>query len=422
MPHVGDVIEISGRRFLLENGIGAHGNGERGGFGEVFAAREINAQSNPVGPSVAVKLVERSLMRQHRETYENGEVSAERQFVNNLKQEGEALCLLADRHGALRTINVIGYVHHGMMRFPDEDRAYPAVVMQRATCTLAHVLAAKDGGRLALRRRLLTCEGVIALLVGLARALSALSVMADGRLCAHRDIKPKNVLLVGEHYLLSDFGSLKKYDNNTFSIGPHTPDFTAPELWRAIKRQNELGESDVAVSYATADVYALGMVMLMVLQGRLPLRQCDWELATGTDLLLPVEREKLAGVICALPAQGRVEDADTVVPLRRPDARAVGQFQSGLFQLVLDMIQLSPGDRPSASVMLRRAEMLQGKLLGGRGSGPLPQRSGEAVAARSRSRGASANRSEWMTNQKRQQRPVRVPSMFAAWVLGWLRS
>ncbi|KAG6423249.1 hypothetical protein SASPL_113638 [Salvia splendens] len=89
----------------------------------------------------------------------------------------------------------------------------------------------------------------------------------------HCDVKPHNVLLVGEHSKLADFGSCKK-------IGEAVQVFRGTVLYAAPESISRLEYS------AAVDVWALGCTVLNMLTGRAP-----WEIrkdATVTDVLMMI--------------------------------------------------------------------------------------------------------------------------------------
>src|SRR4051794_3097256 len=97
----------------------------------------------------------------------------------------------------------------------------------------------------------------LALLAQVAAALDA----AHERGLVHRDVKPANILLEGDHAWLSDFGAGKDLaapgETRTGAwIG--TVDYVAPELL------------DGAPATPRSDVYSLGCVMFECLTGRVP--------------------------------------------------------------------------------------------------------------------------------------------------------
>ena len=100
--------------------------------------------------------------------------------------------------------------------------------------------------------------------------ISYVSQMADALGYAHRagvihrDVKPANMLIHADgRVLLSDFGLAKIWDANTASAAPRrhpdagTPEYMAPE--------QVYGKSDTR-----SDLYALGIVLYLLLTGRLP--------------------------------------------------------------------------------------------------------------------------------------------------------
>jgi predicted Ser/Thr protein kinase len=113
-------------------------------------------------------------------------------------------------------------------------------------------------------RRLLAAEGAleperaVALLEQLAAGLDA--AHAGGLI--HRDIKPGNVLLEGEHAFLSDFGLARTSsggESMTQAAGlVGTVDYLAPEL------------VDGGTATVASDVYALGCVLFQMLTGSVP--------------------------------------------------------------------------------------------------------------------------------------------------------
>ena len=89
----------------------------------------------------------------------------------------------------------------------------------------------------------------------------------------HCDVKPHNVLLVGEHTKLADFGSCKK-------IGEAVQGFRGTVLYAAPESISRLDYS------AAVDVWALGCTVLNMLTGKAP-----WEIrkdATTTDVLMMI--------------------------------------------------------------------------------------------------------------------------------------
>ncbi len=105
------------------------------------------------------------------------------------------------------------------------------------------------------------------LLSQVAAALDA----AHERGVVHRDVKPANVLLDGDHAWLTDFGAGKDLAARDTRTAPGrwvgTADYVAPELL------------DGTEATPAADVYSLGCVLFEALTGRVPFPR-DTELAT----------------------------------------------------------------------------------------------------------------------------------------------
>jgi serine/threonine-protein kinase len=114
------------------------------------------------------------------------------------------------------------------------------------------------------------------------RALALLAQIADGLDAAHavgvvhRDVKPSNILVVGDRALLTDFGLAKMTASRGQSelIGG-TVEYAAPE---------QLEGADVD---ARTDVYSLGCVFLFMLTGRTPGIGHLWGDRPAADVPLP---------------------------------------------------------------------------------------------------------------------------------------
>lgn len=128
-----------------------------------------------------------------------------------------------------------------------EHDNYWVLVMPRAQTSLADWLE---------QRGALSIDELVPILTDIAVGLADI----DGQL-VHRDLKPPNVLLLDESWLLADFGIARYADASTapdtrkFNL---TPPYAAPEQWRAER------------ATAATDVYAFGAIGYELLSGTRP--------------------------------------------------------------------------------------------------------------------------------------------------------
>ena len=151
-----------------------------------------------------------------------------------------------------------------------QDEQLPFIAMELADCTLQDVMH-EEGA--------LGYERYAGQFRGLAGALATLHKHA----AVHRDIKPENILVVGERWLLSDYGLCA-------FVNPDEEDLTSegqnvgPKFWLSPEARNRrLGHGDEI--NAASDVFQLAAVFWYVVTGRHPsgiLTEDDW---TGPEKL-----------------------------------------------------------------------------------------------------------------------------------------
>jgi len=131
----------------------------------------------------------------------------------------------------------------------------------------------------------------------------------------HRDVKPENILVVGDQVKLLDFGlSVSRQELRSGSIGfAGTPAYMAPELL------------DGAPPSAHSDLYALGMVALELFSGAYPFDPDDpvalmdhirrTDLPRPQDAVPPALRPVLAKMLAKAPAERFREAGEVILAL-----------------------------------------------------------------------------------------------------------
>jgi serine/threonine protein kinase len=179
-----------------------------GGFAEVWQAE------TPGGFPVAIKRVLRPL--------DHAEAQLELRALGEIKQLRHSYLLQTRDYGLL------------------DNRLY--VVMELADCTLADRLQqCKAAGE----------QGIPLdeLLRYIHEAAEAIDYM-HGHKVHHRDIKPKNILLLGGHAKVADFGLARMVQSQRLTVtGSGTAPYMAPEVWRRQVSPHS-DQYSLAVSYA----------------------------------------------------------------------------------------------------------------------------------------------------------------------------
>jgi serine/threonine protein kinase len=191
------------------------------------------------------------------------------------------------------------------------------LVMPRATTSLHRFLLDTDGP--------LSLQEVVAILLDVCDAL----IDIDGQV-VHRDLKPKNILLLDGHWCLADFGIARYADaataTNTWK-GMATASYAAPERWRA--------------EHATiaTDVYSLGVVAFEMLVGHPPFLGTKEEIREG-HLHLEAPRAEGAGPAMAAIIEECLFKAPEARPspanLRRRLERVLAPPSSAGLQALVD--------------------------------------------------------------------------------------
>lgn len=192
---------------------------------------------------------------------------------------------------------------------PKGTKRVPFVIMERASTSLAALIAQN--------RATLLYPLYIGQFRGLVEALKVLHSKA-----IHRDIKPENILVVGERWVLSDFGLCAQvpYEGPALTYDSEP---IGPRYWMSPEAVNRvLGCGDVASK--ASDVFQLASVFWYVVTGRHPLGIIDRDDWRGPSPLFDV----LVRCLAHRPTIRAADGAAFCVALEQAILNAVSSPQS----------------------------------------------------------------------------------------------
>ncbi len=135
----------------------------------------------------------------------------------------------------------------------------------------------------------------------------------------HRDVKPANMLIHADsRVMLSDFGLAKVWAGATSSIPKHRPDAGTPEYMAPEQVQGQ--------SNTRTDLYALGIVLYVLLTGRLPF--------TG-----PSEEAVMAAQVSQMPIPPRALNPHLSPALEAVVLRALAKHPDERFHVASELSQ-----------------------------------------------------------------------------------
>lgn len=173
-------------------------------------------------------------------------------------------------HKMIKHPHVINYIDsgtvtaHEVKKDGDRECKIPFLIMEKAEGNLADYL--KD-------RNIVAYSEYIQQFLGLSDALNELHKTA-----IHRDIKLENILIVGDRWVIGDFGLCSFLDENHEDI-TRIDEKVGPKYWMSPEAINRIYNSSVCIVPAS-DVFQLSAVFWFVVTLKYPLgivTADDWE-------------------------------------------------------------------------------------------------------------------------------------------------
>ena len=248
-----------GERYEIEEWVG------RGGNASVFKGRHL-----ATGNDCAIKFL----------------MSIQSQNTMRFSREVKLLQKIQDDHVTQYQGTGRVTVRHNKQ---NQNNRLPFVVMELAECNLEEKIRKEFP---------LSFEQYASQFRGLASALAAVHNLA-----VHRDIKPENILVVGERWLLSDYGLCTYVNPNDEDLTPDGIN-VGPKFWLSPEAHNKrVGRGDEI--NAASDVFQLAAIFWYVVTGRHPsgiVTEEDWD---GPDRLFNVLHKSLYHDYRKRPQNGR---------------------------------------------------------------------------------------------------------------------
>lgn len=183
----------------------------------------------------------------------------EQQLLAQLKHDH---LMLYEGHGECDAIKVtLG--HRNARKRPRKKERLPFLAMQLARANLFDTVKAED----------IAQEVYFAQFRGLARALGILHAKA-----VHRDIKPENILVIGERWVLSDYGLCDIHHSEDGNRLTPNWQIVGPRFWMSPEANNRSVGRHEPIN-AASDVFQLASVFWFVVNRSHPtgvLSRTDW--------------------------------------------------------------------------------------------------------------------------------------------------